>query len=71
MGYRMVGNFIDQVLTENTHLYYIHKCSKKIYVISLDFVLSVKIEGGEGGPSYLDEFKLKKREIVIRSISTE
>ncbi len=37
--------------------------------VSCDFVFSIKIEVGGGGPSYIDEFKLKKHcEIVIRSL---
>ena len=40
-----------------------------MHVVLRDFVFSIKIEVGEGGPSYLDEFKLKKQcEIVIRSL---
>ncbi len=39
----MVGNLIDKVLTHILYLYYINKCSRKIHVVSHDFVFSIKI----------------------------
>ncbi len=45
----MVGNLTDKVLTENTYINYINKCSSKIHVVLCDFVYSINIEVGGGG----------------------
>ena len=54
---KMLEGGLDLVLVENI---LINKCSKKIHVVLHDFVFSIKTALGEGAPSYLEEFKLKK-----------
>ncbi len=67
MGFRMVGNLTDKVLTENTYLYEINVTIKCMSARFLN-----QDRGGGGGPSCLDKFKLKKHcQLVIWSLGKD